>query len=530
MSHSTQLPDRPGNQLPQRGPYAYALAALVVAGVSAFIGLTHIDEHFASVCMLYLLGVMFTALFCGSLPAVFSSILAFASSDYLFIEPKFTLAVKDPSEWIALCVFLLVATLTGQLTALLRIRAQEARQRELEAAALAEASWSVVSQLDGDQALSMVLQQLVRVVEGVQKASLFRRDEQGGSQEVACYLLPGSQATPDLSQEALCRVSDSGLSLDWSESPHDSSKCGVDGGVQPVYLPISMENQILGVLYLELDKAKPISTNKQRIVDSLLNYAAVVMQRDKLIQIKSEAQALAQANRLKTTILSMVSHDFRSPLTAIKASVENLLDESRPWDPDSRRNLLQAIDEETDRINHLVGNILDLSRLQADAWRPRYEPVSLTELVGAVVDSFTKEENERIDINIEGTAQDIWVDSVQMVQVLRNLLENALKYSAATSLVEMEITQREEILLIRILDRGPGLPEGEEVKIFEPFYRGSTVSESAIPGTGVGLAICRGLVEAHRGELTAYNRESGGAVFQITLPVNLEGQKVGNQN
>ena len=213
-----------------------------------------------------------------------------------------------------------------------------------------------------------------------------------------------------------------------------------------------------------------------------------------------------------------MSHDFRSPLAAIKASVTGLLQGDAPWDKSTQRELLTGIDQETDRLNRMVSNILALSRLEAGAWRPQCEMTTISELLGAALDTFNSEENKRIRVHIE-TTREVSLDSVQIVQVLHNLLENALKYSEPDSLVELCVAQREDTLQIEVSDRGYGIPFGEEERIFERFYRASRWQESAQPGSGIGLAICRGLIEAHGGELTAKNREGGGAFFSIALPV-----------
>jgi len=245
----------------------------------------------------------------------------------------------------------------------------------------------------------------------------------------------------------------------------------------------------------------------------------LVALRDALIQSRSEAAALADADRLKTALLSMVSHDFRSPLTAIKASVSTLLSEGKPLDTETHKVLCQTIEQETDRLNLLIGNILDLSRLEAGAWQPKIEATPVSELIGMVLDNFNAELNKRIVVQIDSQLTDIAIDSVQMVQVVKNLVENALKYSPSDSLVEIVAGRDDESTTIAVLDRGSGL-SGEDIEhIFERFYRGVGLPESSLPGLGIGLAVCRGLVEANGGTLAAGNRQGGGAVFTISLPL-----------
>jgi two-component system, OmpR family, sensor histidine kinase KdpD len=284
------------------------------------------------------------------------------------------------------------------------------------------------------------------------------------------------------------------------------------------------------VLYLSLGEERVLSPEERRVVESLANHAAVVLERDRLTRAATRSQVLAEADRLKTALLSMVSHDFRSPLATIKTSVTGLLQEGTPWDAATQRELLQNINQATDRLNRMVGNILALSRLEADAWRPQREITALEEIVGAVLDPFSPEQNRRVAVSLDPDLTEIWVDPVQIVQVLHNLVDNALKYSPADSTVELRAFQTAECAgrgsadgpppawVLEVLDRGPGIPRGDEERIFDRFYRAPGLRESAVPGVGIGLAVCRGLVQAHGGQLTAANREGGGAVFRVTLP------------
>lgn len=337
----------------------YILAVVGVAVTTAIIHLIPGADHVANISLLYLLIVIGVAYCFGGGPAVSTSLLSVLSFDWFFVEPRHTLHVNNPAEWLALAVFLVTATVISQLMALIRQRAA----------------------------------------------------------------------------------------------------------------------------------------------------------------IEAHAQALAEGDRFKTALLSMISHDFRSPLAAIKASVTGLLQEGAPWDASTQRELLVGVNQETDRLNRMVGNVLTLSRLEAGAWQPQREMISVGELIGATLDTFGNEENARIQVQLPPNLPDISLDSVQIVQVLHNLLENALKYSPSSSAIELCAAQGNDILKIEIMDRGPGLLSGEEEHIFERFYRSPRWQESAQPGAGIGLAICRGLVLAHGGRLTAKNRDSGGAIFTVELPV-----------
>jgi two-component system sensor histidine kinase KdpD len=500
---------------------SYVIAGSAVALMTAFMVYVRADASIANIPMLYMLVVLATALLFGSLPAIFGSILCFLCFDWFFIEPRYQFTVQDPIEWISLCTFLFTATVTGQLTAMLHARAEENTRHNQETEALAAASWTVASELDPTNCLNKVLAQIASVV-ALDAAAIFVpcKDGETELQAMANYRL--SVAEEKAAQKVLHFVMDRRQPVNWDGNPLWDKALADMAMPGLICLPIIMEGQVLGVLYLKLDEPRTASASAGRVITSLANHAAVVLQRHRLMRAEASAQALIEADRLKTALLSMVSHDFRSPLTSIKASVGGLLQQGTPCDAETQLSLLQAIDAETDRLNRMVGNILDLSRLEAGAWTPRRDYTSITELVGAALDSFDDKDNRRINVLLAADLPEVYVDSVQIVQVLRNLLENALKYSPPDKSVEMEARCADKEVAIEVRDHGSGLPKGFEQRIFEPFFRAPEMQESSVPGVGIGLAVCQGLVAAHKGDLTASNREGGGATFRVTLPTEAQ--------
>ncbi|HEY9775854.1 MAG TPA: DUF4118 domain-containing protein [Planktothrix sp.] len=503
----------------QRPPYSYFIAVAAVAVMTGFISITHADMSLASIPMLYLLVVTACALFFGSAPAVFASIVAFLAFDFFFVEPRLQFSVQNPAEWLALSVFLLTSTVTGQLTALLRAQVEEAQRRRLETIALAEASWAVASELDTTRAMTRIVSQIAQIVRPTSVAVLMP-SMQESYRTTTVYgdpLQHVSETTPKIDKDNVAQVMSSGRPIGWDNPASEGGS---------VYLPVSLDNQILCVVFIRWRPDSQVSSFQKEIISSLLNHMAVVVERERLTQAEARAQALHEADKLKTALLSMVSHDFRSPLTAIRASVSSLLEEGEPPDLETQRTLLQGVENESERLNKMVGNILDLSRLEAGAWRPRTESVEASELIGSALDSFSEDDNERINVHITPGIAELLVDSVQIVQVVRNLIENALKYSDINSIVDLNASSNDKAVVIEVMDHGPGLPKGDEKQIFEPFYRAPGLKETSVPGVGIGLALCRGLVEANAGTLFAENREGGGAVFRVTLPANPASLKV----
>jgi two-component system sensor histidine kinase KdpD len=496
----------------------YPAAAVGVAGMTGMMYLVPGAARIANASMLYLLVVMGVAVGFGSRPAIFASLLAFLAFDWFFVNPRHTLTVADPAEWIALLAFLATAVVTGQLTALLRASADEARRREREAAALAETSMAVASHVDRDRALAEVLRRLAEVVPLESGGVML--PEEGCAPAPAAWF--GRPPAPGAVVADACRfVMQEARPIGWEDDSRHWEQALAAGRAGVAYLPLLLEHRVAGVLYLRLRAGYAPSPQERRAVASLASQAAVALERDRLARAETAARALEEADRLKTALLSMVSHDFRSPLTSIKASVTTLLQKDPSRDPATGTELLEGIDRETDRLNRMVGNILALSRLEADAWRPHREPTSVPELVGAALDSFDPESSRRIQVVVAPGAGEAALDPVQLVQVLRNILDNALKYSAAEAPVELRAGREGDTLVIEVLDRGFGLPEGQEERVFEPFFRAPHLRESSLPGVGIGLAVCRGLVEAHGGRLTARRREGGGSAFRIELPSGL---------
>jgi PAS domain S-box-containing protein len=236
---------------------------------------------------------------------------------------------------------------------------------------------------------------------------------------------------------------------------------------------------------------------------------------------RKRAQALAEADRLKTTLLSVVSHDLQTPLAIIKASAANLrrrLDGAGvPCDTDE---IITEIDAEADRLSRLVSDLLDLTRLQAGAWKPVREWHDLPEILGTVLARFENRTAARVCVRLPVDLPMVYVDGVQVGQVLWNLLDNALKYSPGDAVVEVGAWMEDADLCLSVSDRGPGVLAGERERIFMPFYRSAAAGGAdGVRGSGLGLAICRDLVEAHGGRIWAENGPDGGAAFRIRLPV-----------
>jgi two-component system sensor histidine kinase KdpD len=427
---------------------------------------------------------------------------------------------------LALIIFLLTAIITGRLTSQLRKRVADAQQHDLEMTALAQTSWSIASELNQSRSVHLILERMHQVL-ALEAAAYFTLDDAGGITVVTTIAIEPNTLIDCLSErnrEAVRFVYSRALPLGQLavaapnfQSAREAYKDAVQlSDPKITLLPIIIENKVCGALYLAHASRQNGRVSEQSLT-AFVNHIRLIVQRDKLLKAEALARALMEADKLKTTLLSMISHDFRSPLTSIKANIGTLLSTGEPLSNQVSSELLGAMDEEVNRLNRMVGHILDLSRLEAGAWRPKFETIPLTELIGTALSTFDRLQNQRIHVINESPNAIVRIDSVQIRQVLLNLLGNALKYSPDASTVVLRVSLGDEALQVEVLDDGIGIQTGEEELIFQPFFRASG-APSNVHGTGMGLAICRGLVEAHGGKITAMQRPGGGACFQLKLP------------
>ncbi len=279
------------------------------------------------------------------------------------------------------------------------------------------------------------------------------------------------------------------------------------------WLPLLAGERLIGTLYVPADS--PLDeVAAERFLSALASLLAVAIDRERLQHEALEAEALRRSDTMKTALLRSVSHDLRSPLTAIRVGVESLTNPRLVLEPADRENLLETIRAEAERLDRVVGNLLDLSRVQSGAAQPER---TLRALDGIVVQALTGlDGHERVSVAISADLPLVEVDAAQIERVLVNLLENALKFSPAGSIVTVSASAVAGDVVVRVEDEGPGVPRADRELIFEPFRRGPDASDRR--GTGLGLAIARGFAEANGGGVLTQPRDGGGSCFILTLP------------
>jgi two-component system sensor histidine kinase KdpD len=505
-----------------RSPLAgYLTAVAGVAAVSILIDLIVGRIHVASIPMLYLLMVLATAVRFGSGPAVLASVLAFLAYNWFFIEPTASFTAANPEDWLALLVFLATAIATGQLAAAQRRRADEARRREKEALELYELGRVLVSGIDLEDQLKPFLAQ-IKADFGLSGAAVILKDGDGrplrrvGDFEPAGFERSGADTW--LFSHGKAREADRSVGR-WVKVRHLRPKGGGDRFL--IQVPVRAGEHDVGILQLESDRSRRhLTPEDERFLAAAANQIGQAMERDRLDRQARLAEVLRRTDELKTALLNSVSHDLRTPLALIKASGESLLRREVGWDEETRDEFAGTIVREADRLNRLVGNLLDMSRIEAGALKPNLELYPLADLINDLLDRLTEVTAEHpVSVVIPDDLPPVPLDYLQIEQVLTNLIENAVKYSPPRTPILISAEQQDDAVAVTVADRGPGIPAAALPQIFDRFFRVEDRPGGPVRGTGLGLAVVKGLVEAHGGTVGAESAAGKGTEITFRLPL-----------
>ncbi|HEV2582632.1 MAG TPA: ATP-binding protein, partial [Ktedonobacteraceae bacterium] len=301
-------------------------------------------------------------------------------------------------------------------------------------------------------------------------------------------------------------------------------------------VPLILSQRVVGVLRLSMEDDPSLLSVEQKLgVDrerthgraaffwAFVDQAATVIERERLRRENLQVEVLQRTDALRAALLSSASHDLRTPLASIKAAASSLLEEDVQWDDEARRSFATSIVRETDRLNRLVANLLDMSRIEGGALKPEKEWYPVDELVHDVLGRMQPLLQGRpIHTELPDDLPPVQLDYLQIDQVLTNLLENAARYTPAGSPIEIDAHVENNDMVVQVMDRGPGIPAADRERVFDKFYRVMETQTRATrtTGSGLGLAVCRGLIEAHGGHIWVDNREGGGAIFTFTLPLS----------
>src|SRR6266446_1190828 len=529
------------------------LAAVGSLLVTAIIFTFHLYPRIPNISIVYLLVIIGLASTRGRYAAIAASLVAFLSFDFFIVPPLYTFVIYHVEEWIALFVFLVDALLTSQLAVSLRDRAEQASRRERETRTLYDLVRAANREGDSGQQLQAIARAIVDVFSswGVHDCAILQPDAAGTMRAQASAYQPIEQITLSSDEQAIAtwvmaHGRPMGLYDDAALAPSTSarfvqrvivrsSEAGRAVSRSLRLIPLKMGQKVVGVLRLRVLDDPRRFPSEERLEEerdrldartaffwTFLDQATALIERIRLQRETLRIEFLQRTDALRAALLSSVSHDLRTPLTAIKAAASSLLQEDVQWDEETRRSFARSIEREVDRLNRLVGNLLDMSRIEGNALKPEKEWYPIDELIHDVLGHMQPLlQNRVVQTSLPDDLPPVELDYLEIDQVLTNLIENAVRYTPAESPIEISVQVAGEQMTISVADHGPGIPVANMERIFDKFYRVLDIQRDvAYPkGSGLGLAVCRGLVEAHGGRIWVENREGGGAIFRFTLPV-----------
>ncbi len=502
----------------------YASAIVACALATAVVLLLPTDLWLPSGAIVFLLAVLAVAVLAGRGPAILASVVSFAAFDFFFIEPRFTLTISNPNEWVALLAFLIVSVVTSWLTSAQRERYLEAEARERDARLLHD-----LTDLLAGPSFSIALDAVCeRVRVELEAAAVAIAIESGGS--VTMRAAAGSPEGRRLLQGLIgpATVLGSGQPATAAQSsapgrwvrvapPHRPGRQELPRNVARV--PIRSGTDIIGDIRVQWASQAATGSQQARLLDTVAGQVSVATERERLRSRATETEVLRRTSELKSALLDAVSHDLRTPLAAIIAATDSMLLDDIDWPPDERREFLETIAQESDRLDRIVGNLLDLSRIQGGVLVPArqwHDPAVVLRESLQRLSATTQEHQLAADLPDE--MEPVLLDPVEIDQVVANLVENAVKYSPAGGEIRVTATAANNELRVSVEDNGPGVPSEVLPRLFEPFYRAPRAN--AVRGSGLGLAVARGLVDAHGGRIWAENLNGQGARFTFAIPAN----------
>ncbi len=458
----------------------------------------------SNIVAIYILTVVLVAVRFGRGAAALAAVLSVCAFDFFFVPPRFSFAVSDVQYFLTFCIMLAVGLITGQLTAGLRFQARVAGHREERAGSLYE----IARDLSG----AVQIEQVVRISdESIERT--FRA--------TAALLLPNAEGQLSMASSR----SDSALSVDigiaqWAFDKGQPAGFGTDTlpGSEVLYIPLRAPTRARGVLAVKAHNRRLLRIPEQRqLLDTFAALIAIALERVHYVEVAQDALVRMESERLRNSLLAALSHDLRTPLTVLVGLAESLALTKPPLSPVQLESA-EAIQDEARRMSTMVSNLLDMARIESGEVKLNLQWQPLEEVVGSALNAARAMlKQHALEVNIPRDLPLVRFDALLIERVLVNLLENASKYTPPGSKITLAAQTIGDSLSVSVSDDGPGLTAGREEAVFQKFTRGER--ESATPGVGLGLAICRAIVESHHGKIVAMNRPGGGARFTFTLPL-----------
>jgi two-component system sensor histidine kinase KdpD len=496
--------ERQSGRKPSRSGYLAALVAVLVSTLVA--GLVFGRSALTDVVMIYLLGIVGVSMRFGYGPALFAAVASVVTYDFFFIPPYYSFAVSDLRHIVTFVVMFLVAGILSHLTQRIRDQADSARNRERRTASL----YAISRELAVAQTLDALLAAAAKHVHDVFDGAV-------------AVLLPSESDTVSVAyaDPGAFRDAEKELGLaQWVWIHQQPAGVGTDTlpSGRALFVPLKGARGRVGILALvpNGDTTRLGDPEERQLLETFAGVIGSAIERAQLAEEARQARMRVETEQLRNSLLSSVSHDLRTPLTVVTGAASALLDPSAPKDPEQRRELLETIHEEGQRLNRLVRNLLDMTRLEAGALRVNKELQPIEEVIGAALErTEDRLRGRQVHTHVPADLPLVPLDAVLIEQVLINLIENATKYTPPETPIDISAVARDGVIEVEVGDRGPGVALQDAERVFEKFYR----AREAGGGVGLGLTICRGIVSAHGGRVWVERRAGGGASFRFRLPL-----------
>jgi two-component system sensor histidine kinase KdpD len=489
----------------QRWP-GYAAAALITGAATGLAWLLFGRFSPTNLVMVYLVGVLVVAYRFGRGPAIVASVLSVALFDFLFIEPYYSFAVTDTQYVLTFVVMLLVGLVISNLTASIRLQARVAQHRQARAEALYKMTRELSRANDLEEVMTIAVQHVSKVFEA--QAVVLLPNETGTIAYPTAQGIYGSY-----------HGSDMGVAR-WVFANRVPAGLGTHtlSGAEALYLPLLAAHKLVGVLaVLPARQDRLLIPEQRHLLETFTSQIATAIERIQLAAEAAEFARKAETESMRNSLLNAISHDLRTPLAVLVGASSSLVADDARLSDEAKRELALSIHEESKRMSTLVGNLLDMARLESGTVELARQWTPLEEIVGSVLSRLESMLSEHpVSVSLPSDLPLVNVDPVLIEQVFANLLENVVKYTPSGTRVEISARKIGPRIAVEVADSGPGIPPGEEAKLFDKFYR--LQREAPQSGVGLGLAICKAIIAAHGGTISAANRASGGAVFRFELP------------
>jgi two-component system sensor histidine kinase KdpD len=484
--------------------YAYALVGVLIATAADWLMFPYFAT--ANLIMMYLIAVVTVAIGWGHGPSVAASILSVATFDFFFVPPYYSFVVSDVQYLLTFGVMLAVALIISNLAVRLQQQAELARYRERRTGVL----YAMSRDLAIHRGTGMLSQLAVKHLRDAFDA------------QVAIFLADADKRVQLQRGELLffeLEPKEAGVAQ-WVFDHSERAGLGTDTlpGASALYVPLVASAGAIGVVAVRpKDDALLLDPERLHLLESLVNQVALAIERTRLSDKAQQAHVQMETERMRNAILSSVSHDLRTPLATITGAASSLAEGQDGLNAAARKDLARSICREADRLDRLLKNLLDMMRIEAGAVQLSREWHPIDEVVGAALARLEgRLRDHTVNTTFPADLPLVLVDGVLLEQVIINLVENAVKYVPAGTIIDLVATANDREIVVDVADRGPGIPFGEESRIFNKFYRGKSAREG---GVGLGLTICRGIVEAHGGRIWVEHRPGGGAIFRFTIPL-----------